>query len=1231
MCPRVVLMVPVSDDPDIPGEANDIPPSVHDGAQRCLFIGERTLNLCLKPSKRPSTEWIGPVWRLDYEVIDAPDEPTAIHSGPRRLKKRYDVVVIGSGPAGSVLSYRLARAGLRVAVLERGTEHRPGSFPEAPGELVTNSQLWRNGLRIGAADALFDLRVFDDVMVLTGCGVGGTSLINASVSVMPDAEVMDDRRWPAELRNDPGWADDIGRVGDLTGTATLPADRTPPKLSALEAMAGARGIDASAERAPLNVSFCDGPNPAGLEVAACNGCGNCITGCNIGAKGSYDRNYLHRARSCGAQVFASCSVSHVEATAHGWAVVVTDTGQPSVRRRVEADRVVLAAGALGSTEVLLRSREAGLETSPMLGHRFSGNGDLIAWGFDTDEPVGGVGVRSDSDPSDSAEPDGDDRWLGVGPTISGLIRSGPAADGTPPVGGADGPETPLSRDDHWMIEDGAVPRVFAVLTPLLLAASALLDRLPLHEGPERVAGWLRSFLDGPYDGAVSRTTTTLYMAADDSEGQVQLAGAGVEVTWPGAGLQRSLTEGGQRLADAARQLGGRPVRNPGHRGWLGNRPVSVHPLGGCVMGGDAGDGVVDHRGRVFAGAAGRHTYVGLYVTDGSIVPRSLGANPSLTIAALAERTARLMLAEMGLDADPIDSVPQGDVAPDDAAPAPDVPGPRVRFTERLGGHVIVGGQASPIVLGLRVAVEDPAAVRRNPEQTELRVTGTVDAPLLHPAPMTVTWGTLRLVAEDPDQPVGHRMEYRLGLRDADGARYRLDADKLILDQPGIDWLWDATEVAVSIRPVAPDGEAAPDRPVERAYGLARLAPFDAVRMGLSLRGPEGGAPAEQARAIGSFLGAFALPMTRIFGKAAVGGAELRAAQGGVQRRRQLALPPMEQHWLGRDRRWSVLPPDDPIVGLRRFRGGSAGPVLLAPGFGMSSDHYLLDSAAPNLTEVLVEAGYDVWLFDYRSSIRFPGAGRPSDLDEVATIDWPAAVGRVRAITEADEVSVVAHCVGAATVLMALLDGMDGVGAVVCSQMAAHFDVPAFTRLRARLRPGPKLEALGLTSVFPDRGTGLAARLADLAARPTPLAHGERCDSPVCRWVFFFYGPTHHHANLDRYTHSRIAELFGEGSLRGMDHVGSMFTAGRLVGADGSDAYLPHVERLNLPILFLAGTRNRLVLPSSSARTLAWLRSHHGPELHQRRELPGYAHLDGLIGRRVDRDVFPHILEFLDAR
>jgi len=63
--------------------------------------------------------------------------------------------------------------------------------------------------------------------------------------------------------------------------------------------------------------------------------------------------------------------------------------------------------------------------------------------------------------------------------------------------------------------------------------------------------------------------------------------------------------------------------------------VTPHPLGGCGMAASPSAGVVDHAGRVF-------NHPGLYVFDGSIVPRAIGLNPSKTIAALAERGVELL-------------------------------------------------------------------------------------------------------------------------------------------------------------------------------------------------------------------------------------------------------------------------------------------------------------------------------------------------------------------------------------------------------------------------------------------------------------------------------------------------------------------------------------------------------------------------------------------------------------
>ena len=101
-------------------------------------------------------------------------------------------------------------------------------------------------------------------------------------------------------------------------------------------------------------------------------------------------------------------------------------------------------------------------------------------------------------------------------------------------------------------------------------------------------------------------------------------------------------------------------------------------------------------------------------------------------------------------------------------------------------------------------------------------------------------------------------------------------------------------------------------------------------------------------------------------------------------------------------------------------------------------------------------------------------------------------------------------------------------------------------------------------------------------------------------------------------------------LDALNHISLMIRAGQSVDHSGNDVYLPHVERLKLPILFLAGDRNRIFLPETSSRTLAWLQSANGPELYDRVVIAGYAHLDGFIGRDAARDVYPTMLSHLDA-
>ncbi len=286
------------------------------------------------------------------------------------IESRYDVVVIGSGYGGAIAASRFARAGKRVCLLERGAERWPGDYPENLWSAARDTQIHARGRRYGSPLSLYDMRFDDEVNVLVGCGLGGTSLINASVALRPLGAVFEDQRWPTEIRElgGDGLAPYFERAERWLGSNPYPAEGPSlPKLEALGVIAESLGVPM--ERAPVNVTFGETTNAAGVTQPACNNCGNCISGCNVGSKNTVLMNYLPDAAHHGAQIFTERSVDWIEEgpgrrsdSSALWRVVFHQVG--SGRRRfhaprqfVHADLVVVAAGTMGSTEIMLRSRE----------------------------------------------------------------------------------------------------------------------------------------------------------------------------------------------------------------------------------------------------------------------------------------------------------------------------------------------------------------------------------------------------------------------------------------------------------------------------------------------------------------------------------------------------------------------------------------------------------------------------------------------------------------------------------------------------------------------------------------------------------------------------------------------------------------------------------------------------------------------------------------------------------
>jgi cholesterol oxidase len=504
-----------------------------------------------------------------------------------------DVLVVGSGFGGSVSALRLAEKGYRVAVLEAGRRWRPDEFPRTNWN--ARKFLWVPALGFYGIQRITWLR---DVMVLSGAGVGGGSLVYANTLLTP----------PAAFFADPAWShldDWQGRLRPFYDQALRMLGATPsrhlgPGDQALREIADELGHGDTFHQPTVAVYFGEPgktvPDPyfggAGPPRTGCTLCGGCMVGCRHGAKNTLDKNYLYLAERRGVAVHPLTTVDRIEPLpGGGYLVTSRASGGPWRRgvRRWRARRVVLAGGVLGTLPLLLRCREAGWlpALSATLGQRVRTNSEALVGAISRDprtDQTRGIAITSGfwPDPQTHVE----------------LVRYGAGQDA-------------MGRLATLLVEGGG--GVWA-----------------------RRLRWLRAVFTHPLDflrtlkpwGFARAATILLVMQTLDNRMRLFLRrGRLASATAPGERPPAYIPAAHLVARRIAEKTGGYPMASITES--LFDVPLTAHILGGCPMGRDPGDGVIDRDHQVFG-------YPGLYVCDGSAVSANLGVNPALTICALTE-------------------------------------------------------------------------------------------------------------------------------------------------------------------------------------------------------------------------------------------------------------------------------------------------------------------------------------------------------------------------------------------------------------------------------------------------------------------------------------------------------------------------------------------------------------------------------------------------------------------
>jgi len=494
----------------------------------------------------------------------------------------YDCVVIGSGYGGATVAARLAPHS-RVLLVERGKWWRPGKFPRGVAGIARSHMGKRNPA------GLWAMRLGEGTGNAFASAFGGASAINYGITARPDDHVFD--QWP---------------VG-----ASEMAPYFSRALSVLRPEPNPIGDELGDKQfIDLVEPGCRVDIKNTIDWSECGNCGDCVPGCNPGAKRALDRTYLDVAMKAGVELRLETTVRTIRPRDGGYRVHLETTGGGS-SESVATRQVVICAGTMGTLD-LMHAHRSVFPLSASFGTEMSMNGDGLAFLYNTRHRLSS---HSGAPISTSAripftDPDGGTRTL--------------------------------------MIMSGRVPRSAMRFAGAALSvlSDALADRSAQASPVDatRLARRLRDLAGVGAAGALSHSFMFKLDSQDSNRGHARFTRDGKAVLdWPDYADDPINQFAAERLKRWAAKVGGTVVPNVAKL--PGMRSFSVHPLGGCRMGADVGSGVVDDVGRVFRPDGG--VYPGLRIIDASIIPTSVGVPPSLTVAAVAERAAEHMLATMG--------------------------------------------------------------------------------------------------------------------------------------------------------------------------------------------------------------------------------------------------------------------------------------------------------------------------------------------------------------------------------------------------------------------------------------------------------------------------------------------------------------------------------------------------------------------------------------------------------